>query len=77
VSLAAASIEPSAYSTSRPDDRAFCTAPREMPECAAYSRSLMPTRVLLIHLCPNAFIGDDLFAKSKYVQHPVLAFSLE
>jgi hypothetical protein len=29
---AAASIEPSACSTSRPDARAFCTAPREMPE---------------------------------------------
>ena len=43
-SLAAASIEPSACSTIRPDARAFCTAPREMPVCAAYSRSLIPTR---------------------------------
>ena len=40
----AASIEPSACSTSRPETRAFCTAPRETPACAAYSRSLMPWR---------------------------------
>ena len=33
-SEAAASIEPSGCSTSRPDTRAFCTAPREMPGVA-------------------------------------------
>ena len=27
--------------------RAFCTPPRERPECAAYSRSLMPFMALL------------------------------
>ena len=41
-SLPAASIEPSALSTSRPDAFAFWIAPRESPACAAYSRSLIP-----------------------------------
>jgi hypothetical protein len=50
--------------------------PREMPAYAAYSRSLMPTRVLLIRLCLHSFIGDDLFAKSRHDRHSVLAFSL-
>ena len=47
-SEAEASIEPSACSTSRPEVRAFCTAPREMPARQAYSRSLRPSRLLVI-----------------------------